>query len=412
LEDSLRPEYKTEGGSICLSIMRIVATKLGSFSKAYRGWLFRFAILLSLGTAADAQSSVPAETASVSDGVSLEEGASANTKDSAQKTGEDAAPAAAKPGSIVGTILDQSGTVGVGAVVRLISEDKSLSREAVSGNNGQFYFSNVPPGHFTLSVNSAGFGDQAFSGELAPGQTYLVPAIVLSIATVVTNVDVKEPLDPVELATEQVKEQEQQRVLRFIPNFYVTYRDDAAALTTKLKFQLAWKSSTDPVTLFGTAFLAGLQQAGDQHSEFGQGAQGYGKRFGAAYTSVITSTFLSGAVFPSLLKQDPRYFYRGTGSTHSRILRAVANSVMCKGDNGRWQVNYSNIAGTFGGAAISSTYYPARNQAAVILSNSLIRLGESSLAGIFQEFIARKLTKPPKGQALARPDSTEARSMP
>ena len=412
MEDSLRPEYKTEGGSICLSIMRIVATKLGSFSKAYRGWLFRFAILLSLGTAADAQSSVPAETASVSDGVSLEEGASANTKDSAQKTGEDAAPAAAKPGSIVGTILDQSGTVGVGAVVRLISEDKSLSREAVSGNNGQFYFSNVPPGHFTLSVNSAGFGDQAFSGELAPGQTYLVPAIVLSIATVVTNVDVKEPLDPVELATEQVKEQEQQRVLRFIPNFYVTYRDDAAALTTKLKFQLAWKSSTDPVTLFGTAFLAGLQQAGDQHSEFGQGAQGYGKRFGAAYTSVITSTFLSGAVFPSLLKQDPRYFYRGTGSTHSRILRAVANSVMCKGDNGRWQVNYSNIAGTFGGAAISSTYYPARNQAAVILSNSLIRLGESSLAGIFQEFIARKLTKPPKGQALARPDSTEARSMP
>jgi len=392
--------------------MRIVATKLGSFSKAYRGWLFRFAILLSLGTAADAQSSVPAETASVSDGVSLEEDASANTKDSAQKTGEDAAQAGAKPGSIVGTILDQSGTVGVGAVVRLISEDKSLSREAVSGNNGQFYFSNVPPGHFTLSVNSAGFGDQAFSGELAPGQTYLVPAIVLSIATVVTNVDVKEPLDLVELATEQVKEQEQQRVLRFIPNFYVTYRDDAAALTTKLKFQLAWKSSTDPVTLFGTAFLAGLQQAGDQHSEFGQGAQGYGKRFGAAYTSVITSTFLSGAVFPSLLKQDPRYFYRGTGSTHSRMLRAVANSVMCKGDNGRWQVNYSNIAGTFGGAAISSTYYPARNQAAVILSNSLIRLGESSLAGIFQEFIARKLTKPPKGQALARPDSTEAPSMP
>jgi Carboxypeptidase regulatory-like domain len=389
--------------------MRIVATKLGGFSKAYRGWLFRFAILLSLGTAADAQSSVPAETASGSDGVSLEEDASANTKDSAQKTGEDAAQAA---GSIVGTILDQSGTVGVGAVVRLISEDKSLSREAVSGNNGQFYFSNVPPGHFTLSVNSAGFGDQAFSGELAPGQTYLVPAIVLSIAKVVTNVVVKEPLDPVELATEQVKEQEQQRVLRFIPNFYVTYRDDAAALTTKLKFQLAWKSSTDPVTLFGTAFLAGLQQAGDQHSEFGQGAQGYGKRFGAAYTSVITSTFLSGAVFPSLLKQDPRYFYRGTGSTHSRILRAVANSVMCKGDNGRWQVNYSNIAGTFGGAAISSTYYPARNQAAVILSNSLIRLGESSLAGIFQEFIARKLTKPPKGQALARPDSTEAPSMP
>jgi hypothetical protein len=397
-------------GSIRLSIREILPAKVCNSAKMYRRWLFRFAILLlSCGAIAEAQSSASAETGGVSDGISIEAATLANTKDSAQKTEEDASQAA-RPGSIVGTVLDQSGTVSVGAVVRLTSKGKSFSREAVSGDNGQFFFSNVPPGYFTLSVNSVGFGDQALSGELAPGQTYLVPAIVLSVATVVTTVDVKEPLDPVELATEQVKEQEQQRVLRFIPNFYVTYRDDAAPLTTKLKFQLAWKSSTDPVTLFGTAFLAGLQQAGDQHSEFGQGAQGYGKRFGAAYGSVITSTFLSGAVFPSLLKQDPRYFYKGTGSTGSRILRAVGNSVVCKGDNGRWQMNYSNIAGIFGGAAVSSTYYPARNQAAVILSNSLIRLGESSLAGIFQEFIARKLTKPPKGQALTDSESSQAPS--
>jgi len=397
-------------GSIRLSIREILPAKICNSVKMYRRWLFRFAIvLLSCGAIPEAQSSASAETGGVSNGISLEAATLANTRDAAQKT-EERASQAARPGSIVGTVLDQAGAASVGAVIRLTSKVKSFSREAVSGDNGQFSFSNVPPGYFTLSVNSAGFGNQAFSGELAPGETYLVPAIVLSVATVVTTVDVKEPLDPVELATEQVKEQEQQRVLRFIPNFYVTYRDDAAPLSTKLKFQLAWKSSTDPVTFFGTAFLAGLQQAGDQHSEFGQGAQGYGKRFGAAYTSVITSTFLSGAVFPSLLKQDPRYFYKGAGSTRSRIWRAVGNSVMCKGDNGRWQINYSNIAGAFGGAAVSSTYYPTKNQAATILSNGFIRLGESSLAGIFQEFVARKLTKQSKRQPHGHPDSTEVAS--
>jgi hypothetical protein len=348
---------------------------------------------------------VPAETGS---GTSIEGSSSPNTNTSPQKTQEHAPQVAAKSGSIVGTILDQSGAVSVGTVVRLTSEDKSFSQEVVSGDNGQFSFSNVPPGHFNLSINSTGFGNQAFPGELAPGQTYLVPPIVLSIATVVT--DVRVAVDPVEVATEEVKEQEHQRVLGFIPNFYVTYRADAAPLTTKLKFQLAWKSSTDPVTIVGTAFLAGLEQAGDQYSDFGQGAEGYGKRFGAAYASVITSTFLSGAVFPSLLKQDPRYFYKGAGSTRSRIWRAVGNSVICKGDNGRWQINYSNIGGAFGGAAVSSTYYPTENQAATILSNGFIRLGESSLAGIFQEFVARKLTKQSKRQPQGHPDSTDVPS--
>jgi hypothetical protein len=402
------PSLRMKGGVLVLRARGILTTKIGSCSKAYRRWLLRFAmVLVSCGSMVNAQSPVPAETGS---GTSIEGSSSPHANNSPQETQELPPRAAAKPGSIVGTILDQSGSVTVGAVVRLTSEDKSFSREVVSGDNGQFSFSNIPPGQFKLSVNSTGFGNELYSGELAPGQTYLVPAIVLSIATVVTAIDVNVSVDPVEVAAEEVKEQEQQRVLGFIPNFYVTYRADAAPLTTKLKFQLAWKSSTDPVTMFGTAFLAGLQQAGDQYSEFGQGAQGYGKRFGAAYADVLASTFLSGAVFPSLLRQDPRYFYKGTGSTRSRILRAVDNSVICKGDNGRWQINYSNIAGSFGGAAIASTYYPTKNQASVILSNGLIRLGESSLAGIFQEFVARRLTKQSKRRAVAHSDSTEAPS--
>ena len=312
------------------------------------------------------------------------------------------------PGNVLGTVLDQTGSVAVGAVVRLTTEDTSFSREVVSGDNGQFSFTNVPPGAFKITVNAEGFGDQGFSGELAPGQTYLVKPIVISIATVVT--DVKVAVDPVEVATEEVKEQEQQRVFGIFPNFYVTYHPDAAPLTTKLKFRLAWKSTTDPVTIAGTAFLAGLQQAGDQYPEFGQGALGYGKRFGAGYADVAASTFLSGAIFPSLLKQDPRYYYRGTGSTSSRIWRATSNSILCKGDNGRWQVNYSNIAGAYGGAAVSSTFYPTTNRGLFVLSNGFIRMGESSLAGIVQEFVITKISKGAR-RAAARSDSTDSAAL-
>jgi hypothetical protein len=362
-----------------------------SSSKTYARWLSGFVLLLLSCGIANAQNPVPVEIGRLPYGVSIVASSAPNTNTSQPPEAQQEQAAAAKPGSVIGTVLDQTRSVAAGVVVRLTSEDKFVSREVVTGDNGQFSFSNVPPGPFKLSVSAEGFGNQEFSGELTSGQTYLVPPIVISIATVVT--DVKVAGDPVEVATEEVKEQEQQRVLRFIPNFYVTYRQDAAPLTRKLKFQLAWKSSTDPVTILGTAILAGLQQAGDQYPEFGQGALGYGKRLGAGYVDVFASTFLSGAVFPSLLKQDPRYYYQGTGSKRSRLVHAVENAVICKGDNGRWQVNHSNIAGVFAGAALSSTFYPTTNSGMFILSNGFIRLGESSLAGVLQEFVLRKLTK-------------------
>jgi Carboxypeptidase regulatory-like domain len=398
-------------GSFCLSVRERFSAKVKSFSAAYRGWLFRFTIvLLSCAAVASAQNSLPAEAIGVSDALSLPGSSSPNTKDSAQEKEEGASQAVAKPGNLVGTVLDQTGSVAPGAVVRLTSEDKSFSREIVSGDNGQFSFFDVPPGPFKIAVKAEGFGEQAFSGEIAPGQTYLVPPIVIAIATVVT--DVRVAVDPVQVATEEVKEEEHQRVLGFIPNFYVTYHSDAAPLTTKLKFHLAWKSSTDPVSIAGAAFLAGLQQAGDQYPEFGQGMQGYGKRLGAGYADIVASTFLSGAVFPSLLKQDPRYYYQGTGSTRSRILHAASNSIICKGDNGRWQMNYSNIAGVVGGAALSSTFYPTKNPGTFILSSGLIRMGESSLTGFVQEFIVPRLSKQAKRQTMKHQDSTASVTIP
>jgi hypothetical protein len=374
------------------------------FLPTYSNSLSRVALVLLSCVLANAQNPRSGELGKVPDVTPI-------TAPSTPQAGTSSSPqgqqthAAAQPGSISGTVLDQTRSGAPGVVVHLTSEDKSFSQEIVTGENGQFFFSNVPPGRFKLSANAEGFGNQEISGELTSGQTYLVPPIVISIATVVT--DVKVDADPVEVATQEVKEQEHQRVLSIFPNFYVSYRPNAAPLTTGLKFRLAWKSTTDPVTILGVAVLAGIQQAGDQYPEFGQGALGYGKRFGANYVDAFASTFLSGAILPSLLKQDPRYYYQGTGSKTSRFAHAVENSVRCKGDNGRWQMNYSNIAGSFGGAALASTYYPTDNVGMFTLSNGFIRMGESSLAGLFQEFVLRKLTKT-KQQKANRSGSTDA----
>jgi hypothetical protein len=86
----------------------------------------------------------------------------------------------------------------------------------------------------------------------------------------------------------------------------------------------------------------------------------HAKRFGASYADTATSAFIGNAVLPSLLKQDPRYFYKGIGSTRSRILYAIANSVICKGNNQRWQPNYSAILGGLAAGGISNLYYQRR----------------------------------------------------
>src|SRR4029077_10209307 len=137
---------------------------------------------------------------------------------------------------------------------------------------------------------------------------------------------------------------------------------DAAPLSSKQKFELAWKSTVDPITFGVTGAIAGIEQAENRFSGYGQGAEGYGKRFGASYADLVTSTYIGGAILPSLLKQDPRYFYKGTGGKRSRILYALANSVICKGDNGHWQANYSGILGSLAAGGISNLYYPAKDR--------------------------------------------------
>jgi Carboxypeptidase regulatory-like domain len=309
----------------------------------------------------------------------------------ATNTAADQAADSQAAGTISGTVEDQSGAVSVGARVRLTGDGQSAVQEVLSGANGEFSFAQITPGRFHLTVTSAGFVTQEVSGVLQPGGFYLAPLITLEVSGGATEVRVGG--SQVEVAEEQIKIEEKQRVLGIIPNFYVTYEPDAAPLNVRQKFQLAWKSATDPVTIVGAGFLAGLQQASDDYSGYGQGMQGYAKRLGAAYTGVFAGTLIGSAILPSLLKQDPRYFYKGTGSTRSRIGYAVANSVICKGDNKRWQPNYSIIVGSFATGGLSYLYYPKSDRSAgLLVQNSLLKIAGSSLAGIFQEFVVRRLT--------------------
>lgn len=307
------------------------------------------------------------------------------------------------PGNIKGKVVDQSGASITGVALKLTRDGQSLSPVVDSDEDGQFFFANIPPGPFQLTFTSDGLTAKTVAGTVEPAKTCTVPPVILAVATQVTEVRVGLP--PAELAEEQVKEQEKQRVLGVIPNFYVTYEPDAAALPAKLKFKLAWKTTTDPFTFVAVGAVAGLNQAGDRWNGFGQGAPGYAKRLGATYGDVTIGTFMGGAVLPALLKQDPRYFYRGRGSKKSRLLYALSASVICKGDNGHWQPNYSNVGGNLAAGAISNLYYPARDRdgARLVISNALIRIGETAAANVLQEFLIPRLTPERRGRSQSQP---------
>jgi hypothetical protein len=163
-------------------------------------------------------------------------------------------------------------------------------------------------------------------------------------------------------AAEQLKLQEKQRVFGVMATFNTTANKDALPLSTGQKYQLFFKSATDPWPFVLTAFGALIDQAENSFPEYGQGVQGYAKRFGAGYTDYFTGNLLGNAVLAGLLKEDPRYFQKSTGSYTSRVLWAASSTVWCKRDSGTWGPNYANVVGNLMGAAVSNLYYPASDR--------------------------------------------------
>jgi Carboxypeptidase regulatory-like domain len=303
----------------------------------------------------------------------------------------------AQPGYIRGTVTDASGAIVPGATVILEGPTQQDTRSVVANDDAFFEFDNVKAGvPYHVTVNVQGFAAwRSDTLVLTPGQ-FSLTNVKLSLQGETASVVVTASRE--EIARAQVKLEEQQRVFGFIPNFYTTYDHNAVPLTAKLKFELALKVSVDPVTFAGTGFLAALNQA-DDYPDFVQGMKGYGQRFGAVYANDLTDIMVGGAILPSILHQDPRYFYQGTGTTKSRLLHALSSPIICKGDNGRWQPNISSLGGYLASGAIANAYYPQSNRGIGLVTNLFAVDFSANIAnGVLQEFVLRKFTPSVKNQ--------------
>ena len=277
--------------------------------------------------------------------------------------------------------------------VRVTLSQGGAEQSLQTSTAGEFLFEQVAPGPFTLTFASQGFKLQTISGVLHPGEAFTLPNVVLGLRESVSEVRVSaEP--QIEIAEQQIHLEEQQRILGFVPNYYVSYDSNPVPLTTKQKFKLAWRANYDPFNWLVNAGISGVQQATDSFKGYGQGMQGFSKRMGANTADNFFAVMIGGAILPSLFRQDPRYFYKGSGTVRSRIGYSFATTVICKGDNMRWQFNYSGILGGLAAGGISNIYYPSssRSGATVMFEGAGIGLAGSAVQNLFQEFIIKKLT--------------------
>lgn len=298
----------------------------------------------------------------------------------------------AQQASIVGSVVDTTGASVAHVQVTLALNGRAADQVTQSADNGSFSFSNVPPGSYQLSFAAKGFALKTIPGELHPGETANLPPVSLAVGKLTTEVVVTQT--QAEIAEAQIKAEEKQRLGGIIPNYFVVYNHDAAPLNVKQKAELTWKLFIDPYVVLSNGIGAAVDQARNANKGFGQGLQGYGKRLGANYADFATSVGVDKFVMPALFKQDPRYFYKGTGTKSSRFFYAVSRSVICQGDNKKAEFCYSSFLSRFGTGFLTNYYYPRadRDTNAQVLEGGAISIGAAAASNLFQEFIARKLT--------------------
>jgi hypothetical protein len=219
----------------------------------------------------------------------------------------------------------------------------------------------TPPAGSAQESSSSQTQTQPNSSTPAPAQQPAAPSATAQSPST-PNAAPQSAEDQRRKAQEQLEQQEHQRVMGVMATFNTTANKNALPLSPKQKFQLFFRSSTDPWPFLLAGVIAGIGQADDSEPPWGQGAQGYAKRFGAAYTDAFIGNFFGNAVLPSVMREDPRYFQKGTGSFTRRALWAAGSTVWCKRDNGGWGPNYANVFGNLIGSAISTAYKPASDQ--------------------------------------------------
>ena len=219
---------------------------------------------------------------------------------------------------------------------------------------------------------------QAASPAVAPDQTQQPDAQ--------SGEDKSQPSDR-QKAEQQLKQQEKQRILGVVPNFNTTDVQNAAPLSPSQKFHLAMRSAVDPFQFVAAGLDAGLSQAENSFPGYGQGAQGYFKRFGAGYADQFDGMLWGNAILPSLLHEDPRYFRKGTGSFKKRLFYAISTTVITKNDNGTWGPNYANVLGNFIAGGISNAYYPSTDRGfGLTMQRAATVTAEGTIGAVFVEF--------------------------
>jgi hypothetical protein len=194
-------------------------------------------------------------------------------------------------------------------------------------------------------------------------------------------------LQPGTTAPDNPTEHETKRILGIIPN-YRTSRSltEYKPISPAEKFKIATQDSFDRGTVLLAAIFAGEGQLTNSNPSFGQGAAGYGRYFGTSYADFVIGNYMTEAIFPTILHQDPRYFRRGTGSTWSRLRYAIVQTFWTHADSGRMEFNYSEIAGNATAVAISNAYYQDNRDASSALTKLGAQVGVDMAANIMKEF--------------------------
>jgi hypothetical protein len=306
--------------------------------------------------------------------------------------GQNAQVTGLKLGGILGTVVDVNGDPVPNATVVLQGSDSNDRRTVVTGENGFFQFGQVKPViPYRINVSARDFADWTSATiTLERSQSKIVSDIQLQIPAQLTKVQVT--YNPEEVATEQFHALEKQRILGVIPNFYVAYDRNTEPLTAKMKFELALKVSVDPVTAAGILVVSAARQAADSPN-YGQGWGAYGQRVGAVTADGFSDIMIGGAILPSLLHQDPRYFYQGTGTTSSRFWHAALSPFIARGDNGKSEPNYASLGGDLASGAISNLYFPKSDRGPrLVFGQFALGTAERVGASLAQEFLLSKFT--------------------
>jgi hypothetical protein len=302
---------------------------------------------------------------------------------------------------IQGKVTDTSGAPILGAVVTVHGTDGILQM-TVTGGDGAFQISSLAPGTYSVKISASGLSDWSAANvpaSIAPESKPLLA--VMHVALAVTTLTVG--LSPEEVAAEQLNQEVKQRVLGVLPNYYAAYEDHPAPLSPKQKLHLGLKVLLDPATFAAVGIAAGIQQKRNSYYQYGQGSEGFAKRFGAEYATAADSVLITSVVANSVLHQDPRYFYSGKGTTAQRVWYALKSAFRAKGDNGKWQPPYSGLIGSIAAAEISQTYHPGSRTQYTLLGRSLMFrfVGLMGLNLAEELFLKELTTHTPKGQSAA-----------